>query len=330
LNANLPRREYFFWEIPEHVFDRVHIDFAGPIRGRYLFVFADAKSHWLEARWTTGLTAVHAIKALLSIFASHGIPLSIVSDNGPAFIAREFNEFCAAHGIDHIFSPDYHPESNGLAERAVQFFKNKLDKHERGDLDIMLPCIMAQQHVTPHASLQGLSPADVFVSRKVRGPFENLLSLNSHASEAEVNPKFAVGNRVIVYLRGSRKEFALGTVTGIIGRGVYEVFRDDGVTIRRHQNHIRVYKSRDGEEQRVRVPEFIIPFLGRNNNASTVTAPIVAQDEPIDGAVAQPDPGESLRNENACRCVGIPVIIEYRDRYTNISLKLNSSMENCI
>jgi hypothetical protein len=195
-----------------------------------------------------------------------------------------------------VFSPDYHPESNGLAERAVQFFKNKLDKHARGDLDIVLPCIISQQHVTPHASLQGLSPADVFVSRTIRGPFDNLLSSNPHHSEVEVNPKFCVGNRVIVYLKGSRKDFMLGTVKKTIGRGVYEIIRDDGVMIRRHQNHMREYKFREGEEERVprlMDTEFIVPFIGSANASNNPAQPAVA--EPIQNDIAQPV-GENLES----------------------------------
>ena len=47
----------------------------------------------------------------------------IVSDNGPSFTSKAMENFAQEHGIRHIFTSCYHPESNGLAERKVRDLK---------------------------------------------------------------------------------------------------------------------------------------------------------------------------------------------------------------
>ena len=58
------------------------------------------------------------IKALRNMFATHGIPETIVSDNGSGFISCEFWDFTMKKGIQHIKTAPYHPASNGLAQAS--------------------------------------------------------------------------------------------------------------------------------------------------------------------------------------------------------------------
>ena len=57
-----------------------------------------------------------------------GFPRTLVSDNGTQFTSQEFAAHMKVWGIKHIFSPPYHPPSNGLAEKAVHIIKDKLKK----------------------------------------------------------------------------------------------------------------------------------------------------------------------------------------------------------
>ena len=54
------------------------------------------------------------------MFATHGLPETVVSDNGTAFTSAEFRTFLKKNGIKQITFAPYHPATNGLAERAVQ------------------------------------------------------------------------------------------------------------------------------------------------------------------------------------------------------------------
>ena len=66
------------------------------------------------------------IEVLRDLFARFGIPEQLVSDNSAQFVSEEFQAFIRSNGIRHITSATYHPATNGLAERAVQTFKQAL------------------------------------------------------------------------------------------------------------------------------------------------------------------------------------------------------------
>ena len=102
------------------------------------------------------------IKALRPIFATHGLPEIIVSDNGSAFTSEEFQEFVKQNGIRHLRSAPYHPASNGLAERAVQTFKNAMKKATTSDLETHLTRFLFQCRITPHTTT-GVSPAELLM-----------------------------------------------------------------------------------------------------------------------------------------------------------------------
>jgi transposase InsO family protein len=61
-------------------------------------------------------SAATVIGALTSLFAEHGAPLVLKTDNGPAFIAHETQAFLAAHSIQNLLSPPYTPQYNGSVE----------------------------------------------------------------------------------------------------------------------------------------------------------------------------------------------------------------------
>ena len=79
----------------------------------------DAYSKWPEVLECKQM-AESTITNLRQVFATHGLPEIIVSDNGSAFVSEQLSTFLSRNGIRHIRSAPYHPSSNGLARRAVQ------------------------------------------------------------------------------------------------------------------------------------------------------------------------------------------------------------------
>ena len=73
-------------------------------------------------------TTPATIEKLRGVFATHGLPVILVSDNGPSFISEDFKAFMKFNGIQHIFTAPYHPSSNGQAERTVRTFKEVMKK----------------------------------------------------------------------------------------------------------------------------------------------------------------------------------------------------------
>ena len=67
---------------------RLHVDWA-QINKRNILVIVDAGSRWIEAFNCTNKTAEMVIKCFRKVFASFGIPNTIVSDNRPELISDD-------------------------------------------------------------------------------------------------------------------------------------------------------------------------------------------------------------------------------------------------
>ena len=102
---------------------RLHLDYAGPLENKMFLVIIDAHSKWLDVFPVSSATSEVTMDKLRILFANHGIPSSVVTDNASVFVSAEMKKFWQTNGIRHITSSPYHPATNGLAERAVQTFK---------------------------------------------------------------------------------------------------------------------------------------------------------------------------------------------------------------
>lgn len=120
------------WSWPTHPWSRLHVDYAGPIAGNMFLIVIDAHSKWIVAFQMSTATASTTIQRLRQLFAQFGIPESIISDNGPQFVAAEFQDFSQLNGIKHTRVAPYHSSSNGLAERAMKIFQQGLKKQSGG------------------------------------------------------------------------------------------------------------------------------------------------------------------------------------------------------
>ena len=87
------------WEWPSRPWARIHIDHAGPFLGKLFLVVVDAFSKWLEVVIVPSTSSSATINVLRSIFATHGLPELLVSDNGTAFTSEEFHLFTKNNGI---------------------------------------------------------------------------------------------------------------------------------------------------------------------------------------------------------------------------------------
>jgi len=94
----------------------------------YLIVI-DYYSRYVEvAAMTKTTTSSEVIRALKSIFARHGIPEQVRSDNGPQYDSAEFSLFAKEWGFKHVTSSPRFSQSNGEVEPGVRTVKNLLQK----------------------------------------------------------------------------------------------------------------------------------------------------------------------------------------------------------
>ena len=54
------------------------------------------------------------------IFARQGILEVVISDKGPQFASKEFNEFSESWNFHHYTSSPHNPKGNGTVEAAVK------------------------------------------------------------------------------------------------------------------------------------------------------------------------------------------------------------------
>ena len=148
------------WSWPTRPWTRLHIDFAGPIKGQMVLIVIDAHSKWIEAIPTSSAV----IEELRVLFSQFGIPETIVSDNGTCFTSVEFKQFLKKNGIVQILSAPYHPSTNGLAERAVQVAKSGLRKVIDGSLRSRIAIILFTYRLTAQ-STTGILPNELLLGR---------------------------------------------------------------------------------------------------------------------------------------------------------------------
>ncbi|XP_055910728.1 uncharacterized protein K02A2.6-like [Eupeodes corollae] len=110
---------------------------------------------------------------LREVFARFGLPEHIVTDNGRTFTAHEFKLFTNSNGINHKFSPPYHPASNGQDESAVKIVKNFLKKNESSDSETALARFLFDYRTATHSTTND-SPANLLLKRKLRTRFDLL------------------------------------------------------------------------------------------------------------------------------------------------------------
>ena len=175
------------WEYPERPWQRVHIDFAGPIYGYLWLIYVDAHSKYPGVIPLTSTNADSTCNALLDVFAHLGFPEQLVSDNGPPFDSAAFAEFCRHNGIRHSRSSPYHPQFNGEAERCVQTFKDamKAANADHENARQLASKFQLRYRVTPHATI-GSAQSKVMFKRSARTRLDLLHpDLNSHVRQKQ-------------------------------------------------------------------------------------------------------------------------------------------------
>ncbi|CAB0017172.1 unnamed protein product [Nesidiocoris tenuis] len=244
----------YFWNTPLEKWSRLHVDYAGPFEGKYWFILMDATSKWLEVIPVNHPSTAKTISVMREIFTRFGVPKSIVSDNGPQFTSHEFEKFCRNNNILHIKSTPYHPRTNGLAERAVRTFKERMkaSRNDRGDVELKVQKFLISYRNAIH-STTGRSPASMLLGRQIRTRLDllrpdvtaNIESAQHRQSQIQHRPvrDFEEGERV--WVKTDRdKEPVAGQISERRGLLSYLV-EINGKMERRHADQLRKRKGGD-------------------------------------------------------------------------------------
>ena len=160
----------------------------GEYNSKHFLVVIDAYSKWPEVRHMSSTSAPRLVEVLEEIFAFHGFPRLVVSDNGPQFVSHELQEYLAAHYILHHRSAPYHPATNGLAEGMVKNVKQWLRK--QGPCSSFISSLvnfLRTYHNVPHTTT-GHSPAELIFGWMPHTHLSMLLPSMAERVKARLQP----------------------------------------------------------------------------------------------------------------------------------------------
>ncbi|XP_037822131.1 uncharacterized protein K02A2.6-like [Lucilia sericata] len=225
------------WSPTESVWSRLHIDFAGPIKNKYLLIVIDSLSKWVEVYITNEITSRFTVNKLRELFSRFGLVNTIVSDNGRQFVSHEFKTFLKMNNIKHILTAPGHPSTNGQAENIF----------------------LIDYRNTPHCST-GESPAKLLLGRSLKTRFDILRPPLVKEKIKECQEKsvllhkgkrsfqFSEGEKVLIrnYKDCNKPSWSPATVKQKLGEQNYLcIMSDNNREIKRHLDQIRSLDEND-------------------------------------------------------------------------------------
>lgn len=274
-HRHMPPKTSHEWIMPTRPWSRIHIDFAGPFHNKFFLILVDAYSRWPELFMVNNTTSATVIRLLRTVFATHGLCETLVSDNGTSFVSNEMKQFLSSNNIRHVTTAPYHPATNGLAERMVQTIKDKLRKMDDLAWEVRIPNLLLGLRATPCITTNK-TPAELLMKRKLRTlldtihpdniqhkKVENQIRENSQKKTRETN----VGQNVM-YRNYSNigPRWLPGKVINKQGPLNYKVESKDGTVVNRHIDQlIKTTGAQSRPEKRegtdtIPTPEETIPL----------------------------------------------------------------------
>ena len=241
------------WPRAESAWERVHLDYFGPLQGHHFLLAVDSYSGWPIVRPVSSLSASVLIQHVRYIMADYGKPVVFVTDNGAQFASEEFRAFLRKNGVRHLFSPPWHPASNGQAERSVGTYKTFFKRFPAGDIHERNARTLWAMRTAP-SSLDGRTPAEL-----MGRPFRtHLTQLHPSQEPVRTSPTCAPARRpgeLVLVLRHSlnKTEWLPGVVTASSGSRCFDVRLESGQVMKNvSADHLRL---RFGEESSVPTPK---------------------------------------------------------------------------
>jgi len=163
---NIPR--------PTEPWKKVGIDICGPFatapqQHQHIVVLIDYFSGFPELLFTDKTDSRKITIWLEEIFRRFGLPMEMVSDNGPQFTSEFFEDWLKERSIVHTTSALYNPQENGKVER---FNRNLKSAAQVNSIQSAIPfkeAIMKMVEMFRSTSPNdGQSPGELMFGRKIR------------------------------------------------------------------------------------------------------------------------------------------------------------------
>ena len=90
-----------------------------------------------------------------SIFSEYRWPYTLVTDNGPCYMSKEFQLLMQSMSVNHLTSSPHYPQSKGLAEEFVGIIKNLFHKAKE-EVQSPYTALMVNRNTPLNGTLQSL------------------------------------------------------------------------------------------------------------------------------------------------------------------------------
>ena len=136
--------------LPRYPWEKVATDLF-ELKGITYLLVIDYFSRYIEVQSLTSTTSASIIRSLKSIFARHGLPMTVMSDNDPQYSSQEFSSFAEEYQFEHVTSSPHYPQAiKGLLQKSTE------------------PYLALLAYRSTPLPWCGFSPAQLFMRRNMR------------------------------------------------------------------------------------------------------------------------------------------------------------------
>ncbi|KAL4153071.1 hypothetical protein QTP88_000904 [Uroleucon formosanum] len=161
-------------------FEKIFLDIVGPLvttlsGNTYILTLQDDLTKYSMGIALPNHQANTIAEAFVTNFVcTHGIPQTILTDQGTDFLSKIFTEVCKLLQINKINTSPFHPQTNGSLERShrtlTEYLRHYVDK-KLNNWDEYLPYAFFVYNSTEHTST-GYQPYSLLFGRRLEIPIK--------------------------------------------------------------------------------------------------------------------------------------------------------------
>jgi len=313
MKPNQQKESMMSYEIPERPWQIVAQDLFKCNNEDYLITVDFYSDYWEVDKMPDTLSTT-VIECTKEHFSRHGIPNTIITDNGPQFISEDYEDFTRDWDIEHRTSSPRYSQSNGKAEATVKIAKRLIKKATKAKQDVYLAILDWRNTPNP----DGKSPVQMLMSRRTRtllptavsklhpkvveGVSENIKQRKQRAKlyydrGQKTLPELEIGQPIRIQPDQRNKDWTFGNCLAKVGPRSYLVQTKHGQQLRRNRRYLRTTTEplEEYHQELLTVPtqteeNSIItpPVEKRKSPKSSFAKSSCASDKPSSSAAAKP------------------------------------------
>ncbi|MGL5707608.1 MAG: reverse transcriptase domain-containing protein [Aeromonas sp.] len=262
----------------EHPFQNISTDIYGPVptsifQGNenrsdkfWILTITDRATRWSEAFKLKKIQSNPVEEILKQWFLKHGVPVSILSDNGTQFTSLKLKKLAISYGIRQIFATPFNPTGNAISERINQKITDVIRKNMNRTIKTVMGYINFALQNTYNRIIQS-SPNEIVNKFSYVDPLKRTLEVDMKAiynaqlkflkkdvfrknSKRFITVLFEPGD--FVYLKNPNKKSKFDVlwngpflvVKANHDKNIFELQLHDGKTIRANLKQLRPSKGR--------------------------------------------------------------------------------------